>query len=157
MKYLNDIFWDIPQRLRHENIVYVLLLTLCLIYFPKGLLPKELLTASENSFQLPIFNKKQAFAISSSQFNIPFIGCYTRYTGSISTHNASLYSKHFWINGCNSYINFDYQLVREKTGFKLYSHQPFLGRVKQTNELHESLVEDTSFVFYRLFPNLGRK
>jgi hypothetical protein len=157
MKYLNDKFWDIPQRQRSENIVYVLLLTLCLVYFPKGLLSKELLTASEKSYQLPIFNKKQAYAMSSSQFNIPFIGCYTRYTGTISTGNASLYSKHYWVNGCDSYINFDYQLVREKVGFRLYSHQPFSDRVKKTNELHGSLVDETFFVFYRLFPNLGRK
>ena len=135
-QYLNKKFWDVGFDIKSDNIVYVILLTLCLIYFPKGSLPAKLLN-KHGVIPHSIKNDKIQ-GMSYSSFSIPLIGCLSRFTVSYSRPKNRLYTKHFWINEC-PFDDFDFKVVKEQGRFNLFYFDPFRQSLNVTNQFQQDI------------------
>ncbi|MGI2174572.1 hypothetical protein [Shewanella ulleungensis] len=154
MKYFTATFWNVTKKQRYDNVVYVLLLTLVLIYFPKGSLPKEILTKHPDLQSYSSTATTNAYSVSSSQFIVPFIGCFTRFTANtLSSKNAS--GSHFWDNRCFD-IDFDYKIIREGDLFTLYYHHPLPGQIKVTEDVHSMIDSSAAYAIRKLYPQKRR-
>jgi hypothetical protein len=151
MKYFSTRFIDVPKMQRYDNIVYVILLTLVLIYFPKGILPKQVLTEYPDLQNYRTSEKFNTYGITSSQFTIPFVGCFTRYTGTIIGHTDP-YTRHLWDYECGS-LNFDYKIIREGKQFKLYYFRPLGEKINMNENMKAEIESNFNFVIRNAFQN----
>lgn len=159
MQYFRNKFWDINdsngEQQRLDNIVYVLLFTLCIFYFPKGSLPESLLTQHDKPFYADryINSKSNIHSMSNSEFRIPFIGCFSRMTVTYSLANGRLSStKHLWDldteEGVCESLNLSYRIVKKGKYFQLYYPRPFKGNLTLTNEINEDINSEMSFLLH---------
>jgi len=159
MQYFRNKFWDINhskgEQQRLDNIVYVLLFTLCIFYFPKGSLPESWLTQHNKPFYADRYlnSKSNIHSLSNSEFRIPFIGCFSRTTVKYKLANGRLSStKSLWNidteEGVCEGLNLSYRIVKEGKYFQLYYLRPFVGNITITNEMNEDINSEMGFALY---------